>query len=359
MLRNRVGKLQSDVREYLACQKISTEYNSQLEQEQKSDLRKKMDDASTNSEASIVAAYSLVIKFSVKNGAQVLQLRHFKSSLDNQVNTNLLEILKEEEWMLESVGLSTLNKNGLLPSKQQGIRAKDIFEAFLRFDDKPMVTGPEAVSRSILKYCMNGEFCIATGDGNEFTRFYFKESVPFFDVFDNTYWLIDQELKPEPEAPYPNPTATGGTNTGGLKDSGASETTTPSLPEEGSVKSFNSISIHGKVALENYTALFNYFITPFAMSGNKIEIDVSFKIKSSAGSPIDESKQQYKSAKEAAKQLGLDFRGGRIDKHFTMQLYHGTSSFWLSHILKRGLGSRKYFREIRHPKVWSPCHENC
>ena len=303
-----VGKLQSDVREYLACQKISTEYNSQLEQEQKSDLRKRMDDASTNSEASIVAAYSLVIKFSVKNGAQVLQLRHFKSSLDNQVNTNLLEILKEEEWMLESVGLSTLNKNGLLPSKQQGIRAKDIFEAFLRFDDKPMVTGPEAVSRSILKYCMNGEFCIATGDGNEFTRFYFKESVPFFDVFDNTYWLIDQELKPEPEAPYPNPTATGGTNTGGLKDSGASETTTPSLPEEGSVKSFNSISIHGKVALENYTALFNYFITPFAMSGNKIEIDVSFKIKSSAGSPIDESKQQYKSAKEAAKQLGLDFR---------------------------------------------------
>ena len=95
-----VGKLQSDVREYLACQKISTEYNSQLEQEQKSDLRKRMDDASTNSEASIVAAYSLVIKFSVKNGAQVLQLRHFKSSLDNQVNTNLLEILKKKSGCL-------------------------------------------------------------------------------------------------------------------------------------------------------------------------------------------------------------------------------------------------------------------
>jgi hypothetical protein len=43
------------------------------------------------------------------------------------------------------------------------------------------------------------------------------------------------------------------------------------------------------------------------MSGNKIDIEVSFKINSSSGSPIDESKQQYKSAKEAAKQLKLDF----------------------------------------------------
>lgn len=44
------------------------------------------------------------------------------------------------------------------------------------------------------------------------------------------------------------------------------------------------------------------------MSGHKIEIDVSFKIKSTESSPITENKQQYKSAKEAAKQLGLNFR---------------------------------------------------
>ena len=43
------------------------------------------------------------------------------------------------------------------------------------------------------------------------------------------------------------------------------------------------------------------------MSGNKIDIEVKFKIKSTEGSQLDETKQQYKSAKEAAKQLGLDF----------------------------------------------------
>jgi len=43
------------------------------------------------------------------------------------------------------------------------------------------------------------------------------------------------------------------------------------------------------------------------MSGNKLEIEVRFKVKSTESSQLDESKQQYKSAKEAAKQLGLDF----------------------------------------------------
>jgi hypothetical protein len=73
------------------------------------------------------------------------------------------------------------------------------------------------------------------------------------------------------------------------------------------IKKFRSITVSGKVPLEKYTELFNYFITPFAMSGNKIDIEVSFKINTSAGSQLDESKQQYKNAKEAARQLGLNF----------------------------------------------------
>lgn len=79
------------------------------------------------------------------------------------------------------------------------------------------------------------------------------------------------------------------------------------LREVTASKTFKSITVSGNVPLERYTELFNYFITPFAMNGNKIEIDVKFKVKSNTGSPIDESKQQYKSAKEAAKQLGLNF----------------------------------------------------
>jgi hypothetical protein len=287
------------------------EYQGQLEVEQKQDLRKRMEDATKSIESDIVAAYSMLVKFSARSGANILQIRNFKDSIDQQINTNLLETLKEEEWLLDSIGLSTLKNNNLLPTIEHGIRVKDVYEAFLRFDDKPMITGPEAVSRSIQRYCTNGEFCIATGDGTNFTRYYYQEPVSFFDINDSTYWLIEKSLKPAPQQastsspgsttsqPGTIPPTQPGTNPGETSGSGGSENP--------SAKQFKSITISGHVPLERYTELFNYFITPFGLSGNKIEIQIAFKILASEGSPLDDAKQQYKSAKEAAKQLGLKF----------------------------------------------------
>ncbi len=304
-----IGKLQSDIRDYLACHKIISEYNSQLEKEQKDDIKRRIEDASKQTDSSLVSAYSIVIKYSVKNGAEKLIIKQFKDTLENQININLISALKEEEWLLESVGLGTLRSNNLLPSSTQPIKVKDIYEAFIRFDDKPMIVGPEAVTRSILKYCFNGEYCIATGDGTNFTKFFFEENVPFFEINDATYWLVDKSLKPQSK----QTTATETTEKGEvvIQSSEANEPFTSinaeSKNENNSPNKFRSITVSGKVPLEQYTSLFNYFIAPFTMNGNKLEIEVKFKIKASDGTPIDESKQQYKSAKEAAKQLGLNF----------------------------------------------------
>jgi hypothetical protein len=308
-----IGKLQEDVKNYLACQKISMEYGSQLTNEQKADIKRRIEEANKQADTSLVSAYSIVIKYSVKNGAERLILKQFKDSLDSQINNNMISALKEEEWLLESVGLSALKNNNLLPTAEQHIKVKDVYEAFLRFDDKPMITGSDAVSKGVLRYCTNGEYCIATGDGVNFTKYFYQESVPFFDVTDSTYWLVDKSLKPQPQPT----TGTGVTGTppedgGGevgnqFKDSGDVGGGGGGNNDGSSVRKFNALIVSGKVPLERYTELFNYFITPFAMSGNKLEIEVKFKIKSTESSPIDESKQQYKSAKEAAKQLGLKF----------------------------------------------------
>ena len=300
-----IGQLQSSVREYLACKKIHQEYQGQLERDQKEELKRRMDDASKQSETALVVAYSIVAKYSVKNGIAKLVIKQFRDSLDSQINNQLIAALKEVEWLLESVGLGTLRTNQLLPTPEQAIKVKDIYEAFIRFDDKPMITGPDAVSKSIQKYCTNGEYCIATGDGTAFTRYFFKETVPFFDVSDITYWLVDKSLIPQ------QPTATTTNNTGAVvtPSSAVSEPTpaTGGTEETSTSKKFKSITVSGKVPLERYTELLNYFIAPFIRTGNTVEIEVIFKIKSVASSPIDESKQQYKSAKEAAKQLGLNF----------------------------------------------------
>jgi hypothetical protein len=101
--------------------------------------------------------------------------------------------------------LNTLKNNNLLPTPEQSIKAKDVYEAFIRFDDKPMITGQDAVAKSLLRYCQNGAYGIATGDGTHFTKFYFEETVPFFEVTDTTYWLVDQSLKPQPLQPDDSP----------------------------------------------------------------------------------------------------------------------------------------------------------
>jgi hypothetical protein len=298
-----IGKLNSDVREYLACQKINLEYSSQLETDQKDDLNKRTKTASQSTESSIVTAYSLLVKYSVKEGASVLNLGQFSDSIDSQINKNVMEALKNEEWLLESVGLATLRNNNLIPDKGYSLKAKDVYEAFIRFDDKPMVTGKDAVSRSLQKYCSNGEFCIAAGDGKQFTRHYYKGPVPFFDVDDSTYWLIDPSLIPDD--PKDDPKDKPGDNSN--KDpKPVPDGKDPAQPKQDDpVNKLKSVTVSGKIALEQYTQIFNSFILPLAQ--NNIEIEIRITGKSTHSKPLTHTSQEYKIVKESAKQLGLDF----------------------------------------------------
>jgi len=294
------NRLESQTRENLACQKISLEYSSQLEREQKDEIRKRMEESAKQAEAALVAAYSLVMKHSVKNGISVLPLKQFQESLDRQISTHIVSALKEEEWLLESVGLNTLRNNNLLPTLTHALRTKDVYEAFLRFDDKPMILHQDAVSNSLLRYCQNGEFCIAAGDGTHFIKYFLGEMVPFFDVTDETYWLVDKSLKPPPQPvlPVETPTSLAGPS------ENPSVVLEPDQPG-GGPRTLRFVQVSGKVPLDQYTQLFSSFIMPLAQ--NNIEIEIRIKGKTTVGKPITDNSPEYKVVKEAAKQLGLDF----------------------------------------------------
>jgi hypothetical protein len=301
---NGLRQLQSDVREYLACQKIHTDYQNQLEKDDKEGLRKKIQEASSRTDSSLVTAYSIIGKYSVMHGLEQLPIRQFREALDSQINHHIIDALKEEEWLLESVGLGTLRTHNLLPTPGKPIRARDVYEAFIRFDDKPMITGAEGVARSLQRYCTDGAFCIAAGDGQQFTRFFLQEQVPFFDVLDTNYWLTDIKDKPAPE-PVPNPTPGSPTPIPSPGQPQPIPVPEPPAPLPGTPRVFNAVVVSGKVPVENYAELFSAFIAPFSMNGNKIDIEIKFTIRSNTNNPLDESKPAYKNVKEAAKQLGL------------------------------------------------------
>ena len=294
---NGYGKLYSDVSDYLSCLKIRDEYNSQLESDQKDDVKRRIEQANKQVESSLVSAYCIISKHTAQNGCESLVIRQFKDSIDSQVNFNLIDTIKGEEWYLESVGLGLLRRNNLLPGENTPIRTKDVYEAFIRYDDKPMISGISAIQDSLVRYCINGEFAIATGTENNWNNIYYKEVVPMFDVTDETYWIADKGLyKPKNEETTQKVEEA-------KKDLEKKEI--PDVIEPDGDRKIKRIAIHGTVPLENYSSLFTSFINPLKDQG--IEIEIKISAKSTPSKPMTENSVEYKIAKESAKQLGLNF----------------------------------------------------
>ena len=104
----------------------------------------------------------------------------------------------------------------------------------------------------------------------------------------------------EPSNPTPQPTNNGGENNGNGSQENEDGRQTSDTP---SARHFKSIRISGKIPMDQWTQLFSSFIVP--LNQNNLEIEVSFKAKSTNANPLDESAQIYKVVKESAQQLGL------------------------------------------------------
>lgn len=289
-----IVRLYEHLRDYLACARIRQEYASQLEADQKEDIRKKIEEYERQVGSAICTAYSVVIKYSAMNGFQRLVVRDFKESLDLQVNISILQMLKNEEWLLEGIGRNTLVNNNLFPTVDRPVRVKDVYEAFLRYDDKPMISGVGAVQNSLLRFCQSGELAIAAGEEHNWGQIYLKEQPPFFDVTQGGFWLVDKSLY----APAPKP---------GDRVVNGEEEKVVKIPgsEDSTVKTFKAITISGKVDLANYNQIFTSFIMP--LSTNQVEIEIRIRGRSSKANPLTETSPQYKITKESARQLGLAF----------------------------------------------------
>ncbi len=294
------------IREYLACKKIKDEYQTTLEQEQKIELRNRTEEAQKKMQHELVTAYNQIHKYSAAKGVNTIELKQFADTLDRQISTNLFDKLKEEEYLLESVGLNTLRKNNLLPEDGKPIQAAQVLEAFLRYDDKPMIVDKSAIQNSLTKYCYNKQFAIASRSTEDWTKMFFGETIPMFDIEDETYWLVSSgdyenwlksHTKPEEDI--------GGA---AVPDTGATVGGTSDIPEEGEdaveEKLISKLVVSGTANALAFNQLFNSFIMP--LKKNDVKIEFKITAKSNANYPITENSQQYKIVKESASQMGFE-----------------------------------------------------
>jgi len=300
-----MARLKTDVREYLACAKIQDEYKSQLDDDQQKEVRKKLDEASTEACRSLSATYSVVLKYTAKEGIKTLYARQFKDSLDTQLKYVILPLLKEEEWVLESVGSNTLKNHRLWPEKNRPLRVKDVYEAFLRYDDKPMVVNKQAVEGSVARYCSAGNLGVAMGDGAKYSRYYLAEVIPQFDITVEDFWLVDNEEAEKANNISKTPDKETGMEKPGIMSKSVEKTQVNSGEGEQADKIFRSVTISGKVDLANYNQVFTSFVMP--LMNNRVEIEVKITGRSTESYPLKENSDAYKITRESARQLGLQF----------------------------------------------------
>ena len=326
--------LSMKLREYLACERILQEYSSQLDTEQRKDVAERKRQAETAAKEQLTHAYSTVVKC-VRDGLNTYEVQNFAQEMSVQLTSNILTELVDASWLLRRIGMGVINRQGLAPTLEKPVRVLDLYEAFLRFDDKPMITGVDAIINTVNRYCQEGAWKVGCGSPDHWTRQpYSEEQVPFLNPQDETYWLLDPAFVWNVGGSGENSGNGGATgNGGGEEGSGgtggdrvvghASERANCSAATlggvahygdntggngegsgGGSTRTFQRVTINGSVPIENYNELFSSFIQ--TLRYNHLKIEMKFSAETTATSPLAENSPIVKSITESASQLGLN-----------------------------------------------------
>lgn len=302
LLCSEAGKaaLSMKLREYLACDKIIKEYGSQLDSEQRKDVADRKKLSGDAAKEQLIHAYNNVVKCQ-RDTLKTQEIASFAADFAAQISLNTLGELHDNGWVLRRIGLNVIDRNGLMPTVEKPVKVNDVYEAFLRFDDKPMILNAEAITETVNRYCEEGMWNVGTGAGEPYARIYHNERVTFLNPQEDGYWLLDPSVMPKPAGgepapePGPEPTPTPGPTT----TPGPEPTPTPAT------KTYKKVTISGSVPIENYSQLFPSFVN--TLKNNHLKIEVKFTASNNETNPLTENSPIVKSVKESASQLGLNF----------------------------------------------------
>ena len=301
LISSEAGKatLSTKLREFLACEKIITEYSSQLDADQRKDVADRKKQSADAAKEQLIHAYNTVVKCE-RDVLRTQEISALTSEFATQITVNTLKELHDNGIVLRRIGLNIINRNGLMPTVEKPVKVNDLYEAFLRFDDKPMILNAEAITETVNRYCEEGMWNVGTGAGEPYARIYHNERVTFLNPQEDGYWLLDPSVMPKPAGggggPTPEPPTPGPTPTPGP---------VPGPEPTPETKIYKKVTISGNVPIENYSQLFSSFVN--TLKNNHLKIEVKFTASNNSTSPLAENSPIVKSVKESASQLGLDF----------------------------------------------------
>ena len=287
--------LTDKVKDYLACRTILEITGTSLDADQRAELQNRSSTHSKEIDTALINAYTCAVKYSAHEGATICNIHPSSNNFSSYIAEDVFNALVDEEWILRVIGRGPLSEAGLYPTSDKPVRVKDIYEAFLRYDDKPKITGPHAVEDCVAKYCKEGGFNVAYGQPGAFTDIRTKEHV-FVHVEDEDVWIVDKNTvmvnpdhSQESSEPVPMPSHD-----------------IPIIENQPTVKTFKKITVSGSVSIDQWNDLYSSFVQ--TLRDNGLQIEVKFTATSNNAISLNENSQIYKSVKESASQLGLNLK---------------------------------------------------
>ena len=302
-----ISNLRKLYRDLAALEGVRRDYWTQLDSEQKTDLKKRIETTRQTVIESLGAAYTVALKVQGTD-IETCILTDARPNFQEHLNYLWNTLVEEEEWILRKVGTVTLKKNGLIP-EEGAIRLKDAIEAFLKFTDKPMIATKQAVTQGLAQACKEGLVGIGMGTTPKTLQIrYCKQNVAL-DPAEDGVWIIPSFESKQPES------------SPALSQYDKSEKTTASLPVADTVSvtgqsqkttvtvkpGVKRFAVHGPIPVENYGELFRCFISPSVQNRLKLRINIQFDMEIPDDQEISSDDSILKAMQEAARQLGLKF----------------------------------------------------
>lgn len=297
-----LGKLRNAFRERAALAGVQKDYSTQLDDDQKAELKKKIEIAEKALIETMGPAYTIAVKVTGQD-VETATLSDARPNFGDHLGYLWTTLVEDEEWILRRVGSVTLQKTGIVP-ESGGMRIKDAIDVFLRYTDKPMIASKDAVVQGLAQACKDGVLGIARGVNLTNIQSRSCREQVFIDPNEDGLWIIPPFAPEEGKGEVPGTGAEGaaGTTTTDTSEAGASTTETA----ETGKAAIHSLVIKGHVPLDSWGDIFRCFVNPAArMQLKKLNLGIQFEIEPSSEHPIDKNDPAFKAMQEAAKQLGL------------------------------------------------------
>ena len=302
-----MSKLRQAFREHAALLGVQSDYGSQLDEDQKKDLRDRIGAAKRASVESLGPAYSVTMQVEGSAVEEVV-LADARPIFAEHLQYLWKVLVEEEEWILRRVGSVTMRNCALVPNGSESIRVKDAVDAFLRFTDKPIIASRHAVTSGLAQACQDGVVGVGRGTTPANLQARYCKKTVSLDPNEDGVWIIPPF---EPELPKQQALDE---ETGirkdvlsiGLEGEGAGVTEPEDKRVQTKPTSVSCFRVRGAVPMEDWGELFRCFVRPAATMGLKhMRLGIEFEMEAKPESPLSMDDAMLKAMKEAAQQLGL------------------------------------------------------